>query len=73
MLAAGQVALEPCHHHGMVGPMAGVVSPSMAAWRVEDAATGRAVHVTLNEGLGAVLRFGANGPDVLDRCAAWRP
>ena len=26
-LAAGEIAVEPCHHHGAVGPMAGVVSP----------------------------------------------
>src|SRR3954469_24188199 len=28
-LAAGSVMLEPCHHRHAVGPMAGVVSPSM--------------------------------------------
>lgn len=67
LLGAGSVGLEPCHHHGMVGPMAGVVSPSMSVWCVDDAVTGRTVQVTLNEGLGRVLRFGAYGPEVLDR------
>ena len=35
------VSLEPCHHRDAVGPMAGVVTPSMWMWVLEDAATGR--------------------------------
>jgi len=61
------VSLEPCHHRATVGPMAGVVSPSMWMFVLEDAATGRRSHCSLNEGLGKVLRYGAYGPDVLDR------
>lgn len=61
------VSIEPCHHHASVGPMAGVVSPSMWMWVLEDPATGRRTHCTLNEGLGKVLRYGAYSPDVLDR------
>ena len=68
-IAAGEIAVEPCHHHGAVGPMAGVVSPSMPVWQVVDD-TGpapRHAFATLNEGLGTVLRFGAYGPEVIDR------
>jgi hypothetical protein len=61
------VSLEPCHHRGTVGPMAGVVTPSMWVWVLEDRATGRRTHCTLNEGLGKVLRYGAYSPDVLTR------
>lgn len=61
------VSLEPCHHHASVGPMAGVVTPSMWMWVLEDPATGRRTHCTLNEGLGKVLRYGAYSPDVLTR------
>src|SRR4029453_16474100 len=61
------VSLEPCHHRGAVGPMAGVVTPSMWMWVLEDAATGRRTACTLNEGLGKVLRYGAYSPDVLTR------
>ena len=61
------VSLEPCHHRGAVGPMAGVVTPSMWMWVLEDARTGRRTFCSLNEGLGKVLRYGAYGPDVLDR------
>ena len=47
--------------------MAGVVTPSMWMFVLEDRATGRRTHCTLNEGLGKVLRYGAYGPEVLDR------
>ena len=61
------VALEPCHHRGAVGPMAGVVAPSMWMWVLEDPKSGARTHCTLNEGLGKVLRYGAYGPEVLTR------
>jgi hypothetical protein len=61
------VSLEPCHHRSTVGPMAGVVTPSMWLWVLEDAASGRRTYCSLNEGLGKVLRYGAYGPDVLTR------
>jgi hypothetical protein len=61
------VSLEPCHHRGAVGPMAGVVSPSMWMFVLEDPASGRRTHCSLNEGLGKVLRYGAYAPEVLDR------
>jgi hypothetical protein len=61
------VSLEPCHHRSAVGPMAGVVSPSMWMFVLEDKATGRRTYCSLNEGLGKVLRYGAYSPDVLER------
>jgi len=61
------VALEPCHHRGAVGPMAGVVAPSMWMFVLEDPSTGARTHCTLNEGLGKVLRYGAYAPEVLTR------
>jgi len=67
LAASGAVALEPCHEHGAVGPMAGIISPSMPVWVVENTAAGNRAFCNLNEGLGKVLRFGANSPEVLDR------
>ena len=64
---AGEFALAPCHSRGAVGPMAGVVSPSMPVFVVEDDVTGRKGFCTLNEGLGKVLRYGAFSPEVLQR------
>ena len=67
MAATGQVTLEPCHAHGAVGPMAGIISPSMPVWVVENTDHGNRTYCNLNEGLGKVLRFGANSPDVIER------
>ncbi|WP_028927666.1 DUF1116 domain-containing protein [Pseudonocardia acaciae] len=67
LLERGDIDLEPCHHRGAVGPMAGVVSPSMWVFVLEDLESGRRTHCTLNEGLGRVLRYGAFSDDVLDR------
>jgi len=67
MAKAGEVAFEPCHHHAAVGPMAGVISPSMPVWVVINAAGGNRAFCNLNEGLGKVLRFGANSPEVIAR------
>jgi hypothetical protein len=65
--SAGAIKLEPCHHHRAVGPMAGIVSPSMPMWVVDDSEYGGRAHCTLNEGLGKVLRYGAFAPEVIDR------
>ncbi|MFD1537798.1 DUF1116 domain-containing protein [Nonomuraea guangzhouensis] len=67
LLASGQVRLEPCHRHATVGPMAGVVSPSMWMLEVLDTEHGGTAYCSLNEGLGKVLRYGAYGPEVLER------
>jgi hypothetical protein len=67
LVEAGEVDFEPCHHHDCVGPMAGVISPSMAVYVVEDAEHGHRTFSNLNEGYGKVLRYGAYAPQVLDR------
>jgi hypothetical protein len=64
---AGGLELAPCHSRGSVGPMAGVVSPSMPMFAIENAAFGNTAYCTLNEGLGKVLRYGAYGREVIDR------
>jgi hypothetical protein len=65
--AAGEIELAPCHEHAAVGPMAGVVSPSMWLFEVRDDEHGGTAYCSLNEGLGKVLRYGAYGPEVLER------
>ena len=59
--------LDPCHHHMAVGPMAGVISPSMPVVIVEDRTSGLRAYSNINEGLGKVLRYGANDETVLER------
>jgi len=65
LAASGEVSLAPCHHHNAVGPMAGVLTASMPVWIVENTAHGNRAFCTLNEGLGAVLRYGAYGTEVI--------
>ena len=57
LLASGEITLDPCHHHDAVGPMAGVMSPSMPVFIVKNETYGNYAYCTLNEGLGKVLRF----------------
>lgn len=67
MLDAGEITLDSCHHHGAVGPMAGVLAPSMPVFVAEDLDDGRRAFASLNEGLGKVLRFGAFDEEVITR------
>jgi hypothetical protein len=67
ILAAGEITLDPCHHHRTVGPMAGVTSPSMWMWCLKDPVNGGEAFCNLNEGLGKVLRMGAFNEEVLTR------
>jgi hypothetical protein len=67
LVETGQVTLAPCHHWRAVGPMTGIVTRSMPVFVVVDRAHGTRAHVTINEGLGKVLRFGANDDSVVAR------
>ncbi|HEV8311242.1 MAG TPA: DUF1116 domain-containing protein [Methylomirabilota bacterium] len=69
MAARGDVRFEPCHHRGAVGPMTGLITPSMPVFVVEERTFGARAAVTINEGLGRVLRFGASDAPVLERLA----
>jgi hypothetical protein len=65
--ASGKIEYSPCHEHQAVGPMAGIVSPSMPVFQVENTTAGNMAFCTLNEGLGKVLRYGAFGPEVIQK------
>ena len=67
LAASGEITFSPCHHFGAVGPMSGVISPSMPVWIVKNQDRGNTSFSNLNEGLGKVLRFGANDSSVLER------
>ncbi len=67
LAASGEIEFAPCHHYHAVGPMAGIISPSMPVFIVKNEATGHIAYATQNEGLGKVLRYGAYGPEVIRR------
>ncbi|HBE88702.1 MAG TPA: hypothetical protein DDW67_06135 [Elusimicrobia bacterium] len=67
LAASGKIKYEPCHEHGAVGPMAGIISASMPVFIVKNEAGSNYAYATQNEGLGKVLRYGAYGPEVIER------
>ena len=67
LASSGKIEFSPCHDHNSVGPMAGVISPSMWVFCIKNETHGNMAFATLNEGLGKVLRFGAYEPDVIKK------
>jgi hypothetical protein len=67
LAASGEIEFAPCHHYHAVGPMAGVISPRMPVFILENTAFGNHSYCTINEGLGKVLRYGGMGPEVYAR------
>lgn len=67
MVERGEVEFDACHHHGAVGPMAGVTSASMKVYVIENAEHGNKSFSNLNEGYGKVLRYGAYSEEVLKK------
>lgn len=64
---SGAVSFASAHSHSAVGPMAGIISPSMPVFVFENKTFGNKAFVTINEGLGKTLRFGANDSSVIKR------
>jgi hypothetical protein len=67
LVLLGKIKFVSNHALGCVGPMTGMVTYSMPLWEVKNTTFGNVAYSTLNEGLGKVMRFGANGPDVIAR------
>jgi len=67
MLKSGEIEFSPCHEHMCTGPMAGVISPSMLVYVVENQTHDIKCFSNLNEGRGKVLRMGAYSQEVLEK------
>ncbi|GGA66069.1 DUF1116 domain-containing protein [Ornithinibacillus halotolerans] len=67
MLANGEVEFIPCHHVNAVGPMGGITSANFPVFVVENRSEGNEAYCIMNEGIGAVLRFGAFNEEVINR------
>jgi hypothetical protein len=67
LIETGEIELEPCHHHQAVGPMAGLISPSMSVYILKNKTHGNRAFSNMNEGYGKVLRYGAYSDDVQER------
>jgi hypothetical protein len=64
---SGRITFAPAHDHRAAGAMAGIITGSMPVFVVEDEVSRERAFVSINEGLGKTLRFGANDPQVIDR------
>ncbi|HVJ10351.1 MAG TPA: DUF1116 domain-containing protein, partial [Burkholderiales bacterium] len=73
LAAGGEIEFAPNHHYGAVGPMTGITTRSMPLMVVENRAFAHLPNAwaacAINEGLGKVMRFGANDAEVLARLA----
>ncbi|MFQ5558169.1 MAG: DUF1116 domain-containing protein, partial [Acidimicrobiales bacterium] len=67
LASTGAVELAPCHGERCVGPMAGLVTPSMPMFELHDEVNAITSYCSLNEGLGKVLRYGAFSAEVIER------
>lgn len=69
---SGEYTFMPCHHLNAVGPMSGVISPSMPVMVVENRTTGNRSYSNFNsEKNRKALSFGAYDHDVQD-ILAWQ-
>ncbi len=67
LVERGRVRFAPNHDYQTVGPMTGITSHSMPLFEVVNATHGNRAYCAVNEGLGKVMRFGANDESVLVR------
>ncbi|HHW55676.1 MAG: DUF1116 domain-containing protein [bacterium] len=67
LVEAGRIKFVSNHSVGAVGPMTGIITQSMPLFEVLNETYGNYAYCTFNEGLGKVMRFGANSQEVIDR------
>jgi len=67
LAASGDIKFGTCHDHDSVGPMAGIISPSMPVLVIKNQENGNRAYTTFNEGLGKALRYGAYEKIVIER------
>ncbi len=64
---SGEVKFDSAHHHRSIGPMAGIITPSMLVHVVRNEAYNIECYSTLYMGIGKVLRHGAFSQEVIDK------
>ncbi len=67
LMDSGAISYDSNHLHDAVGPMTGLISYSMPVFVVENQTFGNRAYCTINEGIGKVMRFGANSAEVIQR------
>lgn len=67
LVLAGKIKFVSNHSMGAVGPMTGMITYSMPLIVVRNTTYDNYAYTTFNEGLGKVMRFGANDEEVIGR------
>ncbi len=58
LIRNGEVIISPCHNHNAIGTMAGITSPSMPVFVVEDKTHGHFTYANIREETVKALRYG---------------
>lgn len=67
LVLEGKIKFVSNHSMNCVGPMTGMITYSMPLYKVVNKTYGNVAYSTFNEGLGKVMRFGANDETVIAR------
>lgn len=67
LVSTGGIKLVSNHSLGAVGPMSGIITRSMPLFEVKNETFSNYSYSSFNEGLGKVLRFGANDDAVVGK------
>ena len=67
LAASGRIHFAPAHEHRALGPMSGIITPSMQVQVVRNDVHHLDTYVTLHMGLGKGLRHGAYDEEVLTK------
>jgi hypothetical protein len=63
----GKLKFDSSHHHHAIGPMSGIITPSMEVSVVKNDAHDIETYATLYMGIGKVLRHGAYDDEVMEK------
>jgi len=63
----GEIVFDSSHHHHAIGPMSGIITPSMQVNVVRNEPFGIETYATLYMGIGKVLRHGAFDEEVIGK------
>ena len=64
---SGELAFDSSHHHNAIGPMSGIITPTMQVSVVRNHLDNRETYATLYMGIGKVLRHGAFDEEVMEK------
>ena len=64
---SGELEFDSSHHHNAIGPMSGIITPTMEVSVVKNDINNQETYATLYMGIGKVLRHGAFDDEVMDK------